>query len=204
MRKLTPVFSYRCLLLLCVILSARLKSFKCFSIGLDPQRKAFQLFAPGGTILFNRRKDAGSNSASKRLVVKSSNQAHKESAKKTNVRREQSAQEINFERFHTALQVFKDIDSSDGSKKMKIPREFEVPIGDPLWPTECWGLKLGSKAAMVRLGRSKVTGEQRTRLDSLGFDWDSPLAAKRQESVHLVDCFAIFKDKYDSNSPLNY
>ena len=69
--------------------------------------------------------------------------------------------------FFLAIQTYKSLHNGSTA----VPRSFVVPKS-PLWPTETWGCRLGSKVAVVRAGRIHKTKSCREKLDEIGFIWD--------------------------------
>jgi hypothetical protein len=62
---------------------------------------------------------------------------------------------------------------------MLVPQSFVVPANDVVWPTNTWGMKLGSFVSRIRHGDSYV--DKRADLESIGFDYSS------QSSHHGYD-----------------
>ena len=93
-----------------------------------------------------------------------------------------SANEERFQRVYIGLQTYKDIYGD-----LLVPQPFTVPNGDPQWPKDTWGLRLGARVNAIRSQGTFVNGnpERRQMLDDLGFVWSPPKAnrADRKKPV---------------------
>ncbi|OQS00260.1 hypothetical protein THRCLA_06093 [Thraustotheca clavata] len=55
---------------------------------------------------------------------------------------------------------------------LNIPRHFQVPRHDKLWPEELWWMPLGQITRQLRARKHKgLTAERREQLDAIGFEW---------------------------------
>ncbi|KAF0722167.1 hypothetical protein Ae201684P_020043 [Aphanomyces euteiches] len=83
------------------------------------------------------------------------------------------AEELHRERILLALKTYKEIHND-----LYVPKLFVVPTGDPAWPSDVAGMKLGYVGSNLRERRDSTSDKFKKQLDSLGFTW----SGKRVES----------------------
>ena len=83
-----------------------------------------------------------------------------------------------FEIVFSGLKVYKQVYGD-----LMVPQAFVIPEGDPLWPEETQGLKLGARVNAIRCQGTLVANapERRDMLDQLGFSWELPTHTRRKK-----------------------
>ncbi|OQR82272.1 Carboxyvinyl-carboxyphosphonate phosphorylmutase, partial [Thraustotheca clavata] len=66
-----------------------------------------------------------------------------------------------------ALKTYKKL---NGNLLVRI--DFVVPLNDPNWPKDAWGLNLGNVVSALRMTKDKMKPDRRIELEKLGFVWD--------------------------------
>lgn len=96
---------------------------------------------------------------------------------------------------------------------LKVPSRFVVPSMPP-WPSDGWGLKLGTKVAAIRSTGKYLEGkeaeERRQLLDDMGFLWRLRSASpdKQMDGVkfeQIYDALSTYKEKFGNvNVPASF
>ena len=86
----------------------------------------------------------------------------------------------------TALLIYK-----EKHGHLLVQQSFTVPTQTDLWPSELWGLKLGSLVSRIRRGIAH--NKHRTDLESIGFDYSSQSTAHSYALVKSV--LLLYKEK---------
>lgn len=87
-----------------------------------------------------------------------------------------SANEERFRKVYSGLDTYRKIYGD-----LLVPQPFTIPTGDPQWPEDTWGLRLGARVNAIRSQGTFVNGnpERRQMLDDLGFAWSPPKVDRR-------------------------
>ncbi|OQR84044.1 Carboxyvinyl-carboxyphosphonate phosphorylmutase, partial [Thraustotheca clavata] len=67
----------------------------------------------------------------------------------------------------SALQTYKKLNGN-----LLVRNDFFVPLNDPNWPKDTWGLNLGKVVGTLRNTKDKMKPDRRIELEKLGFVWD--------------------------------
>ncbi|OQS03744.1 hypothetical protein THRCLA_21078 [Thraustotheca clavata] len=67
----------------------------------------------------------------------------------------------------SALKTYKKLNGN-----LLLRNDFVVPLNDPNWPKDTWGLNLGYVVGTLRMTKDKMKPDRRIELEKLGFVWD--------------------------------